>query len=299
MKIYDVHEALKILQSYYITDSIQMVTRWIRDGKIVAERSENKKAGWKILEDDLFEFIQELRPGLPEVYSVHDEYVNKVSLNDDNSLREIKNTLKNDSEVKAIESVNELCKEENVKLYEQINTLETIIMQLQDELQVINERMLEIMQQNHELTEDNKILMELYEMLDDEIKSSKRDKENSEKQPVLFQEEKKSKDIKEKRLKQNSIQMMTFDKFKTIAEEIPIKMDAEKNEEEILQEYKEIYNQIYNEDGLVKFEQVLADGSIVCPFTKKAYKHQKSLIKNAVTYYFESVNREIEYQNVE
>nr|WP_290913203.1 hypothetical protein [Anoxybacillus sp.] len=58
MEVYHVHQALKILQLYYITDSIQMVTRWICEEKIRAERSENRKEGWRIHDDDLLEFIE-------------------------------------------------------------------------------------------------------------------------------------------------------------------------------------------------------------------------------------------------
>jgi hypothetical protein len=46
MEVYNVHQALKILQQYYITDSIQMVTRWIREGKIKANvRQTEEKVG--------------------------------------------------------------------------------------------------------------------------------------------------------------------------------------------------------------------------------------------------------------
>jgi hypothetical protein len=51
MNIYNVHQTLNILQQYYITDSIQIVTRWIHEGKIRAESQKTEKiVGKYILE---------------------------------------------------------------------------------------------------------------------------------------------------------------------------------------------------------------------------------------------------------
>jgi len=50
---FGVYEALDILRKYYITDSKQMVNRWIRENRIKATRTENRKAGWEIDEESL------------------------------------------------------------------------------------------------------------------------------------------------------------------------------------------------------------------------------------------------------
>ncbi|HDR4562014.1 hypothetical protein FO499_12880 [Bacillus anthracis] len=63
-RMLNVDEALCILQNYFITDSRQMVVRWIREGKIVGERTENRKEGYRISEENLNEFIESMRPGL-------------------------------------------------------------------------------------------------------------------------------------------------------------------------------------------------------------------------------------------
>lgn len=73
MTEYNVHEALYILKNYYVTDSMQMVTRWIREGKIKAIRSENRKDGWRIAHDDLFDFIEEDKPGLHSIMLKYEE----------------------------------------------------------------------------------------------------------------------------------------------------------------------------------------------------------------------------------
>jgi hypothetical protein len=43
---YNVHEVFAILDSYYITHSPAMVTKWIREGKIKGVRSDNRKEGY-------------------------------------------------------------------------------------------------------------------------------------------------------------------------------------------------------------------------------------------------------------
>lgn len=63
-RMLNVDEALCILKNYFITDSRQMVVRWIREGKIVGERTENRKEGYRISEENLSEFIESMRPGL-------------------------------------------------------------------------------------------------------------------------------------------------------------------------------------------------------------------------------------------
>ncbi|MGM9986445.1 MAG: hypothetical protein ACI35O_04365 [Bacillaceae bacterium] len=62
--ILNTHEALKILNEHYITDSLQMVVRWIGEGRILAERSDYRKGGWRIKADDLYDFIEAVHPGL-------------------------------------------------------------------------------------------------------------------------------------------------------------------------------------------------------------------------------------------
>ena len=57
---YNVNEALEVLKSYDITSSKQMITRWLREGKIiVGEVSVNRKEGWRIHEKDLEILLKE------------------------------------------------------------------------------------------------------------------------------------------------------------------------------------------------------------------------------------------------
>jgi hypothetical protein len=75
---YTVHEALRILRDHHITGSLQMVVRWIREGKLVGTRSENRKEGYLIDEDDLYEFITDRAPGLVQILKVHEEYLDNI-----------------------------------------------------------------------------------------------------------------------------------------------------------------------------------------------------------------------------
>ncbi len=59
-----VDDAVCILQNYFINDSRQMVVRWIREGKIVGERTENRKEGYRTSEENLSKFIECMRSGL-------------------------------------------------------------------------------------------------------------------------------------------------------------------------------------------------------------------------------------------
>jgi hypothetical protein len=55
-------QALQKLMEYHVTDSIQVLRRWIRQGLIKAHRTENRKAGSVIDEESLMEFIASKRP---------------------------------------------------------------------------------------------------------------------------------------------------------------------------------------------------------------------------------------------
>ena len=75
--MFNVHEALKILKRHYVTDNIQMVSRFIREGRLVGERG-TRKDGWKIKESDLYDFIDEEKPGIIEMVYIYDKYSESV-----------------------------------------------------------------------------------------------------------------------------------------------------------------------------------------------------------------------------
>lgn len=185
MEVYNVHQALKILQEYYITDSIQMVTRWIREGKIKAERSANRKEGWRIHHDDLFEFIEEHRPGLPEVMGVYEWYVENSFSMLASDHREKHNKLDSE-EVKGDSTYpEELIKQ----LMEEKNQLENQLINMQDELNLVYEQITELIVKIQKLEEENAFLIEAYEQIDDmyqELKQ-KNQQENSNETPKTME----------------------------------------------------------------------------------------------------------------
>lgn len=72
-------EALKILKDCYITDSVQTLRKWIREGKIIAEGSPYRQEGYTIKEDDLKAFIEEERPGFLEILKVYHQANDRIS----------------------------------------------------------------------------------------------------------------------------------------------------------------------------------------------------------------------------
>lgn len=68
------------MKKHYVTDSIQMVTRFIRDGKLYAERSENRRDGYRIKESDLYDFIDNYYDGIVPAMAFYEEHVDKLKI---------------------------------------------------------------------------------------------------------------------------------------------------------------------------------------------------------------------------
>ena len=96
---YNVNEALEVLKSYDITSSKQMITRWLREGKLVGEVSVNRKEGWRIHEKDLEDFIERMKPGLRKLFFRNEELQNEL-----HDLREKVSTLEQKEKVFPIAS---------------------------------------------------------------------------------------------------------------------------------------------------------------------------------------------------
>ena len=52
------------MQQHGITDSEQMIRRWLSDGRIKGQRSTYRKEGWKITKAELYRFIEEVKPAI-------------------------------------------------------------------------------------------------------------------------------------------------------------------------------------------------------------------------------------------
>lgn len=79
-RLLNTEEALKILKDCYITDSVQTLRKWIREGKIIATGSPYKQEGYTIREEDLKAFIEEERPGLLDILRVYHHVNDRIPL---------------------------------------------------------------------------------------------------------------------------------------------------------------------------------------------------------------------------
>jgi hypothetical protein len=277
MEVYNVHQALKILKEYYITDSIQMVTRWIREGKIKAERSENRKEGYKIHHEDLFEFIEELRPGLPEIMAVHEWYVENAfspMVNDNYE----KNSEFDSTEVK---DVNTHSQELLEQLLEEKKKLENQLISIQDELNLVYGKVAELTTEVQKLKEENAFLADLYEQTDEmyqELKN-KSQQESSNGTP--------------KTMERNLIKTMSKEDFKNVFKEIS--KEYENKGVELSNQENELINELYSlffqQDETLK-DEVIEDEQYHCPLTGKKYKSLKPMIKNAIKIRLEEIYNE-------
>lgn len=75
----NVQEAMKILEENYIKVSYKTFTDWLRKLEIAAVPSENRKEGWSIREEDLFEFIDKKRPGLRQILQEYQHLIQDIT----------------------------------------------------------------------------------------------------------------------------------------------------------------------------------------------------------------------------
>lgn len=277
MREYNVHEVLAILQKYYITESLQMVARWIREGKIQGIRSDNRKEGYRVLEEELFEFIEEQKPGLPSIMEVYEDYIKKLRLEHS---EEIKQTQSPEVTIdkKILNSKENPYEQETNGLRQQLNSLENTLIDLQQEKQIIKMNMNEIIELNNTLIQNNKALLEENKQLKDNILKTAEPDDSS-----------KSSNNKTKSTLGEKNSHITFEDFKNISKDVVSKLDS-KLENTITEKHlSTIYEQIF-EDGLIKASLVTKDGTIKCPYTHKEYKQPKRIISSAIKYYFENLD---------
>jgi archaellum component FlaC len=287
MEVYNVHQALKILQQYYITDSIQMVTRWIREGKIRAERSENRKEGWRIHHDDLFEFIEEQRPGLPEIMSVYEWYVENAFSPMVNGNSE-KGAAFDSERVKYMDIDS---KELIEQLLEEKKQLENQLISMQDEMNLVYEKVAELTTEVQKLKEENAFLIELYEQIDEmyqELKKKNQQESGNGTPKTMDQQKNSSKTSKtmERKLKK----AMSFGDFKDILKETINEHGSEIKD--LMQQEEELTNEIYtlffNKDENLK-DEIVKDKKYNCPLTGKIYKNLRSMLKHAIRFKLEKM----------
>ncbi|MCP1190826.1 helix-turn-helix domain-containing protein [Cytobacillus firmus] len=133
-------EALKILKDCYITDSVQTLRKWIREGKIIAAGSPYKQEGYTIKEEDLKAFIEEERPGLLEILKVYHQVNDRIPTGISAIVNQRKldipdKKIRTTTEVKEIQEMEQ--SDETATIFEMLLELEQEIKELDLKLEVI------------------------------------------------------------------------------------------------------------------------------------------------------------------
>lgn len=162
-RTFNTEEVLKILKDCYITDSVQTLRKWIREGKIIATGSPFKQEGYTIKEEDLKSFIEEERPGFLDILKVYHQINDKIPLGI--------TLIINRSEPKAITLIEtpEEEREETVLLETNSNELGAILEMLSELEQQIQELKVIVEERKNEISEDK----ELEKLVDVKIEEMK------------------------------------------------------------------------------------------------------------------------------
>ncbi|MGG2064186.1 helix-turn-helix domain-containing protein [Bacillus sp. S14(2024)] len=167
-RTFNTEEVLKILKDCYITDSVQTLRKWIREGKIVATGSPFKQEGYTIKEEDLKSFIEEERPGFLDILKVYHQVNDRIPLGI--------TLIINRSEPKAITLIEapEEEMEETALLETNSNELGTILEMLSELEQQMQELKRIVEEDKNEVSEDKefeKLVDVKLEQLRNEIKN--------------------------------------------------------------------------------------------------------------------------------
>ncbi|AHA07734.1 hypothetical protein TU60_23090 [Bacillus toyonensis] len=144
----NVQEAMKILEENYIKVSYKTFTDWLRKLEIAAVPSDNRKEGWSIREEDLFEFIDKKRPGLRQILQEYQHLIQDI-----NDVKQQVQALfhnKTEGEVEYMEG-------RKSKMSEHINYLYEVLQMMHDEVE--------------ELKIQNQLMKDTYEQAAGEYKS--------------------------------------------------------------------------------------------------------------------------------
>lgn len=96
MAIYDINKTFDVLKKYKITTNIESVRRWLREGTIKGIPPKSRKEGWRVREEDLFEFIRERVPSFDAILELEGEDFNTTSVINKNTTNVAKEDPKED-----------------------------------------------------------------------------------------------------------------------------------------------------------------------------------------------------------
>jgi hypothetical protein len=90
MTVYDINKTFDVLKKYKITSNKESVRRWLRKGVIKGIKPTSRKEGWKVREEDLFEFIKERVPSFDAFLELEGEDFNTTSVVNSNTTNVVK-----------------------------------------------------------------------------------------------------------------------------------------------------------------------------------------------------------------
>ncbi|RFU71448.1 hypothetical protein D0469_01715 [Peribacillus saganii] len=272
----NVHEALRILNEHYVTHSIQTVTRWIREGKIIAERTENRKDGWRIDEDDLYEFITDVHPGAVQLIQYYKE-TNKIVELGEIPHKEIKGTIQPLIEKQAMHEPSQL--EDKIKANEKkIQHLETKLENVVKNLELGNKQW---QQTDKKFNESIGELILMFQNFSKEI-NEKIDKvsalQSNSDPGVLAKKFNKSWEV----FSNDIFEYEGFDEYRDYESEI-----------------KEYYHRIYKDDKIIEACIVEEGKKVECPITGEKAGNPKTLFKKSIPKYLKQIGKLIDIQEGE
>ncbi|HDR4577985.1 TPA: helix-turn-helix domain-containing protein [Bacillus cereus] len=274
---YNVNEALEILKSYDITSSRQMITRWLREGKIVGEVSVNRREGWRIHEKDLEDFIERMKPGLRKLFFRNEELQSEL-----HDLREKVSTLEQKEKVFPIANnvhISEDCREQLQLSHKQSELLLEHVGSLIKENQKLQEK-------NEALQKEKYILIEDKMRLIDENKELSLQKQKDKK--IDGDKENVNNNMSQKNHIENTkVEKVTFDVFQEVLDKY-LKEEITQQQEQVLYNY--LLKQIFEEDGKLKESLRGTESKYYCHSGNKPYDTWKPFVKAQVKHLVE--NRE-------
>lgn len=225
----NVQEAMKILEENYIKVSYKTFTDWLRKLEIAAVPSDNRKEGWSIREEDLFEFIDKKRPGLRQILQEYQHLIQDI-----NDVKQQVQALfhnKTEGEVEYMEG-------RKSKTGEHINYLYEVLQMMHDEVE--------------ELKIQNQLMKDTYEQAAGEYKSLQK---RMEKLDVIIRKRKQPDSVEEnivQDLDQRAFQGLLKAKFKQLFPERTYRF----TEEKMLQVYQEFCSLVFPKEdkhlGIIK-----------------------------------------------
>jgi hypothetical protein len=246
LRFYNVHEATEILNKYYINNCVQTVVRWLREGRIKGDRTDYKKEGWKIEENNLLDFIEEVRPGLIDIMRVYKEVRTEQEHYEKHDCESMYHREKPGSN--SADMIDTLC--------EYTELLENMVEQLRDELSGLKE-----------MTTTLELRIKNIEETNDQIELN-----------YGINVEKKERTVNlQKNMDQVQFNNYVFDEglYKELGEGVT-------NKEEVSSHpfIKEIYTTIFI-DTKIKQELIKGD-TYWCPFTNKTRGYFRTWVKNMI-----------------